>query len=285
MMGGLGIDKWLDALVARHTQSLSRPEFLKAVRALSARYVERRAEIRDRSPVDSAGKRAAFAAFFAPLHLLTTREIARVLSVEDEPITRIVDLGSGTGAASAGWALTCERPPELMGVDRQSWPLDEAAWNWRTLGLHGRTRRADLVRAATDLVRRKPGRDTAVLAAWSINELDAGAREELRPILLTLAGMGCRVLVIEPLALSAVPWWNAWAREWEAHNGRADEWKFAAPLPPLLAELSDAAGFKRDTLGARTLWLASHGAVQPARRPMRRPMLRSTHGVRRQSSH
>ena len=29
----------------------------------------------DRNPLDSAGKRAAFAGFYAPLHFLTTREV------------------------------------------------------------------------------------------------------------------------------------------------------------------------------------------------------------------
>src|SRR5262245_7039463 len=62
------VTAWLDALVARHTANLSPPQFFKAIRALSARYVESRGRLPDRSPVDSAGKRAAFAAFYAPLH-------------------------------------------------------------------------------------------------------------------------------------------------------------------------------------------------------------------------
>src|SRR4051794_40832473 len=73
------IDRWCEALIARHTASLSRPEFLKAVRALSARYVEARGRLADRSPIDSAGKRAAFAAFYAPLHFVTMREVVRAL--------------------------------------------------------------------------------------------------------------------------------------------------------------------------------------------------------------
>ena len=57
------VDAWVEALQVRHRANLTTPEFLKAVRALSARYVERRAELPDRSPIDSAGKRSAFAAF------------------------------------------------------------------------------------------------------------------------------------------------------------------------------------------------------------------------------
>ena len=246
---------WLDALVARHTTSLSRPEFLKAVRALSARYVERRSELPRRSPVDSAGKRAAFAAFFAPLHLLTTREVVRALGAAEGHVPQILDLGCGTGAASSGWALTCDRPPDILGIDRQAWALDEALWSWRSLGLRGRTRRADFVRSAIDLARRPASaRNASVLAAWSINELDDPSRRALLPALLTLADVGYRVLVIEPLARTAVPWWTRWAETWQQHGGHAAEWKFEQALPPLLAELSDAAGFRRDSLGARTLW-------------------------------
>ena len=157
------VHDWLDALVARHTSALSRPEFLKAVRALSARYVERRAEIPRRSPVDSAGKRAAFAAFFAPLHLLTAREVARALGADEGLMPQLIDLGCGTGAASAGWALACDRPPDIVGIDRHAWSLDEAAWNWRSLGLRARTRRADLVHAVAELTRRpRPAQGTSV---------------------------------------------------------------------------------------------------------------------------
>jgi len=72
---------WLTALQDRHRSSLTSAEFLKALRALSARYVERRSQLRDRSPLDSAGKRAAFAAFYAPLHFVTTQAVLRALAV------------------------------------------------------------------------------------------------------------------------------------------------------------------------------------------------------------
>ena len=250
------LDDWLHALVARHTRALSRPEFLKAVRALSARYVERRSEISQRSPLDSAGKRAAFAAFYTPLHLLTAREVVRALGIAAERMPQLIDLGCGTGAASAGWALACEETPDIIGIDRYSWALDEAAWNWRTMGIRGRTRRGDLVRSVADLARgAKPQRGTSVIAGWSINELDRANRLEVLPGFLRLATLGYRVLIIEPLARSAVPWWNEWAQAWQEHGGHAAEWKLEHTLPPVLADLSEAAGFRRETLGARTLWV------------------------------
>ena len=74
------LEVWLAALQHRHRAALTSAEFLKALRALSVRYVERRSELRSRSPLDSAGKRAAFAAFYAPLHFVTTQEVVRALS-------------------------------------------------------------------------------------------------------------------------------------------------------------------------------------------------------------
>jgi hypothetical protein len=57
--------------------------------------------------LDSAGKRAAFAAFYAPLHFLTMRAIVQELVVADStPVTHIdtiVDLGCGTGVAGGRW--------------------------------------------------------------------------------------------------------------------------------------------------------------------------------------
>ena len=253
------VHEWIESLVERHTRSLSRPEFLKAVRALSARYVERRSDIAGRPPVDSAGKRAAFAAFFAPLHFLTTRDIVRMIGEAADPVAQIIDLGCGTGAASAGWSLAVDQRPAIVGVDRQSWALNEAVWNWRSMGLLGRTRRIDLVEMAADLARRpSPRTATSILAAWSINELSVDARRALLPGLLSLAGRGYQVLVIEPLARTAVPWWNEWADQWQERGGKAAEWKIRQPLPGMLADLSEAAGFQREYLGARTLMLRSH---------------------------
>jgi len=250
-------DAWLSAVVGRHTRALSSPEFLKAVRALSARYVERRAVLSTRSPTDSAGKRAAFAGFFAPLHFLTTRAVVRALGAGAQPISRLADLGCGTGVASAAWALECARRPRLAGIDREKWALDEAAWNWRELGLLGRARRDDLVRAAGSLDRPVKGETGpgGVVLAWSVNELDDKSRRLLLPALVALADRGTPLLVIEPLARDATPWWDDWAGVWRQRGGRADEWKFDEPLPAVLARLSEAAGFRRQALGARSLWL------------------------------
>lgn len=256
-------DRWLPALLERHRRSLSNAEFLKATRALSARYVERRAELGQRSPTDSAGKRAAFAGFFAPLHFLTVREVVRALGATDAGLDRsriahITDFGCGTGAASAAWALECAVPATISGVDRETWALDEARWNWQQLGLAGRTRRGDFVKTAAELLDQKPRKGLqALLFAWSINEIGRDEQRRLLPLLLDAAtsSPGTSVLIIEPLSRRATPWWPEWASKWHDAGGRADEWKIAIDLPPALDDISRAAGFRRESLGARSLWL------------------------------
>jgi RNA polymerase sigma-70 factor (ECF subfamily) len=263
------VDRWLTALVDRHTRALSRAEFLKAVRALSARYVERRAELGRRSPLDSAGKRAAFAAYYAPLHLLMVQHVTRALGAATPSVQRILDLGCGTGTSSAGWALACDRAPTLTGIDRSAWALGEAAWNWRALGLAGRTRQGDLVAAASARSSASGGRfPSAILVAWSANELDDDARAVLLQALLGHAASGRAVLVIEPLARSAAPWWSEWADTCERVGGRADEWQEDVPVPAALADISEGAGFRRPPLRARSLWW-------PAGQPRRNRVLPS----------
>jgi hypothetical protein len=252
-------DAWLDALVARHTASLTRPEFLKAVRALSARYVESRGRLPDRSPIDSAGKRAAFAAFFAPLHFLTARQIARALAAApSDPDGAIVDLGCGTGVASAAWALERAARPPIRGTDLHPWVLPEALWNWRQLGLRGTARRGDLVGIAEQLAANKRAETlegTTVMLGWSVNELDAASRGRLRVALTRAATRGARVVVIEPIARSVSPWWDEWVAGFAAPGGpgRADDWKFDVALPSALERLNEAAGFSTRALSARTI--------------------------------
>ena len=252
-------DRWLTALDARHRASLKTPEFLKAVRALSTRYVERRDVLSRRSALDSAGKRAAFAAFFAPLHFLTTTHVVHALGADAVALRTIVDLGCGTGVASAAWAQAHRGHPTVVGIDRDSWALEEARWNWRELAIVGRARRGDILQflRAPDVHRSAPtAAGTALLAAWSVNELDGAARRALLPVLLQWASRGAVVLVIEPISRRAAPWWPDWSGAFLGGGGRSDEWDFPAELPAPLATIDEAAGFRREGLKARSLLLA-----------------------------
>jgi SAM-dependent methyltransferase len=246
---------WLTELQTRHRQGLTNPEFLKALRALSIRYVERRAELGHRSPLDTAGKRAAFAAFYAPQHLLTTMEVVRAVGADQRKIDLVVDLGCGTGVGAAAWALALGRRPRVFGVDGSAWALTEAAWNWRQLGVDGRTARGDVLAHAEQLLTRPrvPLARTGVVMAWAVNELDRQTRDSLATSLAELARRGAHVLVIEPLARSAAPWWSRWT---SALGGEVGEWKFDVRLPEPLRQVDEAAGFRREGLGARSLWIA-----------------------------
>jgi hypothetical protein len=273
------VDAWLKAVQSRHVQTMDRPAFLKAVRALSARYVERRNLLSERSAIDSAGKRAAFAGFFAPLHFLATDFIVQAMALNEAPIDSIVDLGCGTGAAGAAWAVLLPNPPRLTGVDIHPWAVSETNWSWRTLGLHGRARRGEVVGTCLRL-RERPGRSplaaTGIVLAWTVNELSDDARRTLLPALLDLAREGASVLVIEPIARRVAPWWNEWEATFGEARGIAREWPagigLASGATPSWAELDREAGFEREALGARCLCIrgqsgrSTTGSTRAARR-------------------
>jgi len=240
------IGEWLEALHARHVAIYRPKEFTHALQALSARYVERRKELPTRSPLDSAGKRAAFAAFYAPLHLLTIREILAEVAGDAQP-DRIADLGCGTGAAGAAWALRGDSV--VAGVDDNQWAVDESRWNFKTLGIDARVTRGNLV----DVVNGSLAVD-AVVAGWAINELTKDVRNAILPKLVAFAAERGPVLIVEPLSHAASPWWDEWVAAFAPAQCRADEWKFRTELPPMIKDLSHRAGFRRDVLGARSIW-------------------------------
>ncbi len=250
-MEGTGdpFSRWLAALQARHRANLTFAEVRRGLQALSSLYVERRGRIADGAALDGAGKRAAFALFLGPLHFLIVREVVRALRAADTAPDRIVDLGCGTGAAGAAWALEARPHPYVEGVDRSGWAAAEARWTLRSLGLRGSAVAGDLDRVHL------PGRGGAVVAAFTANELDEARRDRLLVRLLDAGRAGARVLVVEPIARRAAPWWDRWAAAFRAAGGRDDEWRFPAELPERLAELDRAAGLDHRELLARSLWI------------------------------
>lgn len=257
-------DAFAEALRARHLANLTRQEFTRAVRALSMRYLERRGQLPDRSPLDSAGKRAAFALFYAPLHWLTVEAAVDALSLRRAPLTRLLDLGCGTGVCSAAWATSLPTPaPTIDGVDLHPWALDEARWTWRTCGLSGRASRMDAVAAVERLTQRQRDlRGTGIIAGWSINELDSAPRTRLLNSLQRAAEGGATVLVLEPLARGITPWWDTWVQALppgvapDARDVKAD-----TALPAWLADFADSAGLS-PVLGARVCAMGTRGDSQ-----------------------
>jgi hypothetical protein len=238
---------WLSALDARHLSNLRVPEVTRALRALSSAYVERRDTAVHRA-LDSAGKRAAFALFYAPLHFLTTYRVVQALHAHQPAARLIVDLGCGTGVAGAAWAIASRGTP-VVGIDRHPWAVAETRWTYRELGVDGRARVSNITRAAA----LRPG--TAVIASYVLNELPKAARDRLQTQLVEAAGRGVRVLVIEPLARTLTPWWpSAELQIRSIDGGRADEWRFPITLPPSLQRLDKAAGLEHRELTARSLY-------------------------------
>jgi hypothetical protein len=240
---------WLEALDRRHLADLTPSETARALRALSSCYVERRAKLAQGGALDSAGKRAAFGLFYAPLHFFVTREVVRALPPAASSIRQITDLGCGTGAAGAAWALE-SRARRVSGVDRHPWAVAEANWTYKQLDLSGRAVQGDAVRSA---VRGEPGH--GIMAAYTINELSEDARAALLPQLLLAHRNGATVLIVEPIARRFAGWWPAWQRAFTEAGGRADEWRFPSALPERQRDLGRAAGLDPRELTARTLWL------------------------------
>ena len=241
---------WLADLERRHLEELSFPEVRKGLQALSSLYVERRGRIGAGAAFDGAGKRAAFALFFGPLHFLVVREIVDALGAATPPLSRVVDLGCGTGPAGAAWALAAVKPAEVSGVERSGWAAQEARETFRALGLRGRASTGDLLR------QKLPGSGAGIVLGWAVNELPDAARAELLPRLLEAARRGARVLVVEPIASRPVPWWTAWAKAFADAGGRDDLWRVPSSLPHLLALLDKAAGLDHRVLTARSLHLS-----------------------------
>jgi hypothetical protein len=255
-MTDVDLTSWLAALEARHLATLRFSEVSRALRALSATYVERRTRLAGGAALDGGGKRAAFALSYGPMHFLTTREILRALPAREVAASTIVDLGCGTGAAGAAWALALDARPRVVGIDRHHWAVAEAAWTYRHFGLRGRTQQADVTRVPL------PTRRTGLLAAWLLNELSEDRRATMRGRLLEAARKGAAVLIVEPIARSIAPWWDTWVDTFARAGGRADEWRFVVPLPEIVRKLDRAAGLAHEELTARSLWLPGRATLE-----------------------
>ena len=172
--------------------------------------------------------------------------------------------------------MALDRRPALTGIDVNPWAVTETNWSWRTLGLNGHARRGDLVKATLRLrqVSRRTGPGgTAIVLAWTVNELSLDDRRALLPLLLDLAREGASVLVVEPVARRVTPWWDEWEAAFGEARGVAQEWPMGIELQAPFAQLDRDAGFRRDALGARSLCIRGHsdrntitGSTRAARR-------------------
>jgi hypothetical protein len=243
--------EWIAAVEARHLADLRFAEVARAIRALSSRYVERRSSLGRGGALDGAGKRAAFALFYAPLHLLTVRHVVQEL--ETPRVGAVLDLGCGTGAAGCGWALAQisagHPPPRIRGIDRHPWAVAEARRTYADFDLPGVATRGQIAHA------RFPEPRGGIVAAYTINELDDASRAAVLDRFLHGVTRGAHVLIVEPISHAVTPWWPQWQRAFERAGGRADEWRFEAELPDLVRRLDRAAGLDHREMTAKSLFI------------------------------
>jgi hypothetical protein len=286
-------DAWHAGLVERFSRDLTFPEIRRGVQALSSLYVGRRGSLADRGAAafDGAGKRAGFALYFAPLHFLTVYHALREIGFDGLPVTRLWDLGCGTGAGGAAWAAaqrtsaTLVAPAtdpspfpglKVIGVDRSGFALEETAAAWRAFGVKGETKR--IVLGAGDaggerVVRigkgpagggaagRRRGAggglrgDDAVLLAYTLNEIDDASRTRLLDEIVAGGRTSRPLLIVEPVARKVTPWWSRWERALgeEALSVHSLELRRRIALPPWLASMDSAAGLDHGELTARVL--------------------------------
>ena len=244
---------WMAALEARHLAELTFPEVSRALRALSSAYVERRATLAQGAALDGAGKRAAFALFYGPLHYLLVRHIVSALPGATRAMDTLADLGCGTGASGAAWASAASAKasadrPKIVGIDRHPWAAGEAAATYRAFGLSATTRQGDIATA-------KLPRPAPIIAAFALNEMADAERDALLTRLIERGSAGDRVLIVEPIAGFVARWWDQWKKTVEAAGGRADEWRAHVELPAIVAKLDKAAGLNHRELTGRSFYI------------------------------
>jgi len=253
-------DDWIAALRAR-LPPLTIREHRQGVRAISSHYVESRGKHGiARRATSGEAKRAAFATYYGPLHLLTVfLTVVRATSVSLDGIERIVDAGCGTGAAGAGLALALRMrrqgeivpyptEPPLLGLELLPWPLGIAHQTARHFGLEARYRRCRLPR---ELPRLRPS--DAVILGWSANELQDDERRQLLDRLVDAAAAGARLFVFEPLARAIAPWMDSWDAALGATTHRLHLVKIEAGRPEWIKSLDEASKLDHRVLGARAI--------------------------------
>jgi hypothetical protein len=248
----------MERLEARHLANLQFAEVSRALRALSSAYVERRhTAIAEGRVLDSAGKRAAFALYYGPLHFVAVQHVLAAVNVPRETASAatVIDLGCGTGAVGAAFA-TWTGHRRILGIDVHPWALDEARATYASFGLDATVTRASVARF------RRPARPASIVAGYLVNELPDEARDALRSVLLDAVGRGSSVLIVEPVSGRVAPWWDDWVAAFTPLGARADTWALEVTVPDITARLGKAAGLTVSPVKLRSLLAA--GAPAPA---------------------
>jgi hypothetical protein len=240
--------RYLDALLARHLKDLKFGEVARALRALSAGYVEKREEGGLLRALDGRGKRAAFALYYGATHFLAAQSLIRDLGLRfPGGRSTIVDLGCGTGVCGAAWAVESGGSPQVIGADRSSFALHEARWTYRMLRVNGETR--DSIAQTLASLRRPDG----VAIGWTLNELDDARRDLIAATIAPWIAAGTRVLVVEPVSKRVAPWWDEWTARFPSDRCRIAERRLRLDLPPKIGLLARSAGLDAGSTVVRVL--------------------------------
>jgi SAM-dependent methyltransferase len=244
------IDAWI-ADARRRNGDLATRDLRRGIQAVSGVYVEGRqqGELGSRATRGPA-RRAAFASYFAPLHFLTTWHLLESGEFGSLPDSaRILDLGCGTGAVGAALALRRSPTPPIEAIDALGWALGEARRTFAHFGLRARTRRARLPRGLP-----APRAGDLIVCGWFANECSEEERAQLLDALERGLERGAGLLVLEPLAERAVPWWSDWRERLAARGLASGLFRQATELPEALSTLDRASGLDHSELGVR--WIA-----------------------------
>jgi hypothetical protein len=249
-----GFERWIADTEARHLRDMTPTEVGRALRALSSTYVERRARLSSRGAFDTAGKRAAYALYYAPRRYQTLTHILAALPAATGPLA-IVDVGCGTRPAPPGPYMRAQErrsPP-----DSHPWAVEETRSTMQAFGLKGEAKRGAIGgdRGIRPWADGRGAQARAIVLSYMVNELSDDDRADLLPALLAAASRGAHVLIVEPLSRKTSPWWSRWADAVVAAGGRADEWRVTLDLAPMTARLGHAAGLDAAGATARTLYL------------------------------
>jgi len=243
-------DRWLEETAQRYSPPLAFREIRRGVQALSSLYVERRVggDLSARAH-RGAGKRAALATYFAPLHFLTAHHALNALAGESwTPPSRIWDLGCGTGALGAALARGFETVPEVIAIDRSGFALREARHTYRAFGIYARTRRGRLPAALPP---------AAAGELWSfgfvLNELEEDARATSLNSVSEALELGVRLFIVEPLAGPVTPWWSRWCEKLARFGVMEHLVKRAINRPEWIGRLDRASRLNHRIVGCRVL--------------------------------
>ena len=206
-----------------------------------------------------AGKRAAFALFYGPLHYLLVRRLRKAAAGRD---------ADGAVARRPGWHWRFRRrmggngrsAPRVLGIDRHPWALVEADHLPRIRTERGRS--APTRRPCSDI----PG---AHLAAFALNELPEASRDALLSRLSAVERRATACSSSSRLRALSHPVETAGGCDRVGGRTRR-QWRFVS-LPPIVAKLDRAAGLNHRELTARSLWLPSvmkQGCVSVLRLPL-----------------